>query len=80
LLTTPEFTIYKTLVNLQPSWHAGKKSDEGFSVGLSCCKVTEHRYWIVSDEIEKLAPRFQIETNLKNFSRDEWDESLVQYF
>jgi hypothetical protein len=49
-------------------------------MGLSCCKVTEHRYWIVSDEIEKLALRFQIETNLENFSRDEWDESLVQYF
>src|ERR1700722_14886356 len=53
LLAAPEFTIKQGLVDFESGGHAGKKSDQSFAVRLSRSEVTQHKFSIVPDAVER---------------------------
>jgi hypothetical protein len=43
LLTTPEFMIQKSLIDVQSCRHPREESDQSFPMRLSRCEITKHR-------------------------------------
>lgn len=53
LLAPPEFAIEEILIDFQSGGHAGKKSDQGFAVRFSRREISQHKFLIVPDAVER---------------------------